>query len=481
LQARRGGGKALLHNPSMSKLLKSVWLSLREGALVWTPFLLITALLLALAYWVLKPAPPKRVVLATGTEQGAYEAFGKQYAQVLARYGITVELRPSQGSVANLQALMDPDNPVEIAFVQGGSAPAEMVASADDPMAAHDSPLISLGSLFYEPVWLFYREDAVRRSAGALGPRTPQAPAVINSLDAMNGWTVNVGTEGSGVTPIVMQLLAANRIAPESMKMLRLAPTPGVMELLEGRADAMFFVSAPESPLVRMLLQTPGIRLFDFAQAEAYSRRFPYLSHVTLPRGIVELGADIPSQDYRLVAPTATLLARRDLHPALIQLFMQAATQLHSPPTWFSRTGEFPSARNNEFPVAPEAQKYLRDGPPFLQRYLPFWAANLVDRMWVVLAAIIAVMLPLSRVIPPLYEFRIRSRVFRWYGQLRAIEERIGQRDADRTALLAELDDVEHRVERISVPLSYADELYALRQHIDMVRARIKLGAGAQT
>jgi TRAP-type uncharacterized transport system substrate-binding protein len=465
---------ALLHNQWMTKLIRSVWLSLREGLLVWAPFVMLTLLLLALAYWVLKPTPPKQVMLATGPEQGAYDTFGKLYAQALARYGITVQTQRSAGSVANLGKLRSAPAEVQIAFVQGGSAPAELRQAADDDVLGSSSELVSLGSLFYEPVWLFYREDAVRRAAGARTPRPVPAPAVLDSLDGLRGWRVNVGTEGSGITPVVMHLLDANNIDAKELTLLRLDHTPGVIELLEARADAMFFVSAPESPLIQMLLQTPGIRLLDFAQAEAYSRRFPYLSHVTLPRGIVDLGRDIPSQDYRLIAPTATLLARRDLHPALMQLFMQAAGQIHGSAGWFRKAGEFPSARNNEFPVAEEAQKFLRNGPPLLQRYLPFWLANLIERMWVVLAAIIAVMLPLSRIVPPLYEFRIRSRIFRWYGQLRAIEESLSKPGADREAQLAQLNAMEQRVERIAVPLSYADELYALRQHIDLVRSRAR-------
>jgi hypothetical protein len=224
--------------------------------------------------------------------------------------------------------------------------------------------------------------------------------------------------------------------------------------------------------MVQMLLQTPGIRLADFAQAEAYARRFPFMSPVVLPRGVVDLARDIPPQDVRLVAPTATLVAHESLHPALVQLFVQAAQQVHGVPGWFARKGEFPNAADNERPVAAEAQRLYRSGVPWLQRYLPFWAANLADRMWVALLAIIAVLIPLSRVLPPLYEFRIRSRVFRWYGQLRAVEDAQGRKPNDE--LLRELDDIESRVGRVTIPLSYADELYALRGHIQMVRRRLQ-------
>jgi hypothetical protein len=245
-----------------------------------------------------------------------------------------------------------------------------------------------------------------------------------------------------------------------------------VMALLDGRSDAVAFASAPESLMVQMLLQTPGIRLFSFTQADAYSRRLSHLSPVTLPRGVVDLARDMPAQDIHLVAPTATLLARKSLHPALVQLVVQAARQVHGGAGWFQRKNEFPTMVHGERPLSKEAERFYRSGPPLLQRYLPFWAANLIDRMWVVLVSIIAILIPLSRVVPPLYAFRVRSRVFRWYAQLRLIEDSLHQQPRD--ALLQELAEIESRVKRISVPLSYADQLYALRSHIHLVRRRLQ-------
>jgi hypothetical protein len=267
------------------------------------------------------------------------------------------------------------------------------------------------------------------------------------------------------------RLFEANRIDPSTLTLLRKPQTPAVVDFLEGEIDAIVFASAPESVMVQMLLQTPGIKLFDVAQADAYSRRFPFLSAVTLPRGVVDLAGDVPPADVRLIAPTATLVAREGTHPALIQLFMQAAQSVHGGAGWFQHKGDFPTARGAERALAAEAQRFYRAGPPFLQRYLPFWLANLIDRMWVVLVSIVAILIPLGRVVPPLYQFRIRSRVFRWYGQLRALENAAGQRPVEE--LSRELDDIEARVENVSIPLSYADELYSLRSHIDMVRRKL--------
>jgi len=261
--------------------------------------------------------------------------------------------------------------------------------------------------------------------------------------------------------------------------------TQATMALLDKRIDGVVFSSAPDAPLIQMLLITPGIKLFDFAQAEAYTRRLPFLTHVTLPRGIVDLGRDLPAKDYHLIAPTATLVAREDLHPALIDLFVDAASTVHSGAGWFQQQGQFPSARYTEIPVSAEAAKYYKDGAPFLQRYMSFWLANFFDRMWVVVVALGALILPLSKVVPPLYVWRIRSRVFRWYGQLRTVEQALAAApDAQRAdiyaAQLGRLNEIEDTVNQISIPLSFADDLYGLRSHINLVRQRIlsRLGGG---
>lgn len=434
-------------------------------AFLWAaaPSVLLGLALLALAYLVLQPQPPRRVVLATGIPQGAYAEFGGRYQSLLARHGITVELRPTQGAAENLALLRDPRSGVDLAFVQGGADPATGDAATRDAEAGVE--LVSLGSLFHEPVWLFYRESSAQRLA-----KSP----TISSLTQLAGWKLNIGAPGSGVPPLMQLLLEANKLDPATIQLSQQPTTPAVVDLLEDRIDALVLASAPESPMVQMLLQTPGIRLLDFAQSEAYARRFAFMSPVVLPRGVIDLARDQPPADVRLVAPTATLVARDALHPALAQLFVQAAMQVHGGAGWFQRKGEFPNTANNERPIAPEALRIYRNGVPWLQRYLPFWLANLADRMWVVLLAIGAVLIPLTRIVPPLYEFRIRSRVFRWYGQLRAVEQAQGRRPAGE--LLAELDDIDRHVSQVTVPLSYADELYALRGHIQAVRLRLQAG-----
>jgi TRAP-type uncharacterized transport system substrate-binding protein len=437
--------------------LRHTLLSFRDLLATFGPFIVLALVLLGVAYWVLDPAPPKKVVLATGPEQGAYAEFGKRYAQVLKGYGIQVELRSTQGAAENLKLLRSADSGVDLAFVQGG---ADETTPTEDP---DDAPLNSLGSLFYEPVWLFYRTDSAQRILKA---------DTLSALSQLPGWKINIGARGSGAPNLMRKLFEANKLDPATLTLLRKTSTPSVVDLLGGEIDALVFASAPESLLVQMLLQTPGIALFDFGQADAYSRRFPFLTPVTLPRGVVDLAADMPPHDVRLVAPTATLVARQGTHPALTQLFVQAAQQIHSGAGWFQRKGDFPRATSTEYPLAKEAQRFYANGVPVLQRYLPFWLANLVDRMWPVLVTIVAVLIPLSRTLPPLYQFRIRSRIFRWYAQLREVEESVGKRPANE--LIEQLAEIEAKVEGVTVPLSYADELYSLRSHIQMVGNRLR-------
>ena len=390
--------------------------------------------------------------MSTGQENSAYELIGKKYAAELARQHIKVNLKRSLGSQQNLQRLMDLDSGIDIGFVQSGSTEQD---------EAERQGLISLGSLFTEPVWLFYRDKHD-----------------ITQLNQLKGLQINVGPDGTGVPQLFSKLLSVNGIEPGELTLGTLENTPATVALLDGSIDGMVFSSAPDELLIQMLLQTPGIKLFDFTQAEAYTRRFPFLSHVVLPRGIVDLGRDLPSRDYQLIAPTATLVARASIHPALVDLFIQSATHIHGGAGWFHKRNEFPTASFTEVPVVAAASKFYQTGPSFLQHYFPFWLSSFMERMWVVVVAVGALFIPLSRIVPPLYVWKVRSRVYRWYGQLRAVEQAIEdvpplQRQEVYASQLGRLNQIEEKVNQISIPLSFAEELYGLRSHINFVRNRI--------
>ncbi len=482
----------------MPRLLRFSLVSVRDLLTTYGPVLLLVCLLLWVAYIAIDPTPPGTVVLATGVDNSAYEDFAHKYKTILARHHINVVMRPSEGSMQNLHGLNKASTEADVAFIQSGTSNDE---------EAERSGLVSLGSLFLEPVWIFYREGALAKVKPVAGDETgpaksprakPPAITAMTQLSELRGLSLNVGPKGSGGPRLARQLFQANRVEQSELTVSLLEDTPAVVKLLDGSLDAVMFVSAPETPLVQMLLQTPGIKLFNFDQAEAYSRRFPFLSHVVLPRGIVALEKDIPHEDVHLIAPTATLVTKASTHPAIVELLMQAAAEVHGGPGWFRRAGEFPNDQYTEIPVSPVAERYYKSGTPFLQRYLPFWAANVIDRMWVIIVPVLALLIPLSRILPPLYTWRVRSRVYRWYGQLREVEHDVdaaavadatasqsktdkdvrpdrssSDRSARRAKQLARLADIEAKVNRLVVPLSYADELYTLKLHIDRVRSKV--------
>ena len=448
----------------MPKTLKLILLSIRDLLVSVGPVAFIVAGLLVLAYWWLDPQPPKQVTLATGPAGSAYAEFGKRYAAALKPSGIEVVLKPTDGSLDNLELLRKGE--ADVAFVRGGSA---------DPVADEEAGLTSLGALFYEPMWVFYRTDAARKVERKAEQRrnNSNGHTELSALVQLKGFRLNIDKPGSGVPQVVEQLLRANHIDPKSIELSYLEQTPATEALQAGLLDAIVLASAPQSPLVQKMLRAPGIALMNLEQGEAYVRRFAFLQDVTLPRGVVDLAADLPPHDVTLLATTTSLLSRQQTHPALRQLFAQSAQTIHSTGGWFNRARDFPNTRTSELPVSPEGDRAINGTPPFWQRYLPFWASNLFERMWLVLGGLLVLMLPLGRVVPPLYQFRVRSRVFRWYARLRDIEQRADSKAEAPEVLLRELEELESNANRITVPLSYANELYELRSNIYATRRRL--------
>jgi len=408
-------------------------------------------LLIVAAFWIayqfVQPAPPKRVTIATGATDGAYHAFGEQYGRVVAKSGITLEVRKTAGSVENLGLLADPRSDVPVALVQGGLATPE-----------HNPGLVCLGVVFLEPVWVFYRDTAE-----------------LDRLEGLRGRRIAIGPVGSGLHVLAGELLEANEMAGLPTQLFDLPTREATDALLAGLVDAVLVVAAAQSETVQRLLRAEGVRLMDLARAEGYARRFPHLAMVTLPEGAVDLARNIPPQDTRLLASRANLVAREDLHPALITVLLDAAERVHGGSGLFSAAGEFPSARGTDLAVPEDARRFYKSGRPFLQRYLPFWAAVFIDRMLVMLLPLVAVLLPVFRILPMLYSWRVRSRIYRRYGELRYLEEQIDTSfDPGRTEdYLRQIDRMEQTVNRSHTPVSYSDLLYNFRLHAGIVREKI--------
>lgn len=398
-----------------------------------------------LAYQFVEPAPPRDLRISTGSPQNAYYNYASHYAQSLAKQGISLEVQSSAGSVENLQRLIDEET--DVALVQGGISHAQQ------------QELLSLGSLYFEPLWLFYRN---------------QQP--IERLTDLRGKRVAIGAPGSGTRSIAQLLLRENAINDGNTQLYELGSQAASDALNHNRIDALFMVTSPSSELVSKLLRDPTIGLMSFTRADAYRSKHRFLSSVTLPEGVVDLTNNIPDRPIQLLAPTATLVTRSDFHPALSVLLLQAATQVHGQGGLFEQPGQFPSASFNQLALNPDAERFFRSGPPFLQRYMPFWAANLIDRLIIMLIPIVTLMIPLSKVLPPTYRWRIRSRIYRWYGQLRELDFRAENVSdpAHIQSMLDELSALEHEVMQLPVPKSYAESQYNLRLHLHLIRQQLE-------
>lgn len=423
------------------RFFRSLWSQIAIVA----PALILVVAGFVFAYQFVGPAPPDRIVMATGSPSGAYYAFGKKYAERFRQEGIELVLKTTAGSAQNLDLLKNADVDVPVAFLQGGIG---------SPEAEPD--LKSLGSVYYEPLWVFVRGN--------------DAPSRLTSLV---GKRIAVGAEGSGTRAIAHRLLSENSISDISAKFLNIGGPQAAQALKEGTVDAAVFVTSAKSKTIRDLLSTEGISVMSFDRAEAYIRLNRFLSKLTLPKGAIDLARNLPSRDVVLLAPTATIVASSALHPALVDLFLVVMQESHRPGGLLEAPDEFPSPRYITYPLEKAAQRFYDRGPPFLQRFLPFWAANLIDRLKVMILPLLTLLYPLFKILPPAYSWRMRSKVNRWYKELQALDDRVRDGSVSRAEATEQLDEIERSVEQVSVPPGFAASAYTLRLHIDFLRRRV--------
>ena len=395
-----------------------------------------------IAYQFVGPPPPDRIVLATGSEGGAYHAYGKLYAERFRQEHIDLVPTPTAGSIENLELLEDAESGIHVAFVQGGIGEPE-----------EHPDLRSLGSIYYEPLWVFVR--------AATPPKR---------LTELAGKRIAVGRQGSGTLPLAMKLLAENGLDAGNSQLTEIGDAPAVEALTAGTVDAAFFVNGPTAPMIHTLLAAPGIVLMSFEQADAYVRHYPFLSRVVLPMGTVDIAHNLPPEDTVLLAPAAMVVVSPLMHPAHVDLMLLTMRDMHRKGGYFEAPGTFPNARFSTYPLSDTAERFYERGPPFLQRYLPFWWANLFDRLKVLLLPLVTVMYPLFKTFPPVYSWRMRSKVNRWYKDLQAIDDGLRLGTLNRAQALDRLAALEQAVARVTVPVSYADSAYSLRLHIEYLR-----------
>jgi TRAP transporter TAXI family solute receptor len=422
--------------------------------------LLIFALTIAGIYLyntLVQTVPPRRIVLASGPDFGVYHEYAKRYQSLLAREGVKIDERMTSGAAENLALLLDPKSGVDVAFMQGG-------VSASSPT----QNLVMLASLYYEPLWIFY--------AG---------PATLSQVTQLKAKRIAVGAPGSGTRALADQVLAANGLTTAggvgsmNTAIVGIGGNEALDALKTGAVDAALFVGGAQTPVIQQALRAPAIKLMSLSDVEVYPRRFPYVTRLSLPRGTIDLALNIPDHDVAMIGTKAMLAARDDFHPALVNLLVDAARAIHGQQGYFEAAGEFPATEPMDVPVSPYADQHKRFGSNFLYRYLPFWLAALVERAIIVLVPLLVVLVPVLNLMPQLLRWRVRSRIYRWYGELAQLE-----RDIDtHSALLLEqwlrdLDRIERAVEDLKVPAKFASEAYTLREHVGLVRGRALRRAG---
>jgi len=425
---------------------KGGWRVNRLALGVWVFGVVVLVVGLMLAYQFIGPPPPRHIVLATGAEGGAYQAYGEQVAAYLDKEGVSVELRTTAGAVENLQLLRS-DSGIDVAFVQGGLS------------EEYDTTgVFALGSLYLEPIWVFARNDVA-----------------LKSVADLQGKRLAVGAVGSGTRVVVKRLLAANGIDESNATLLDIAAGELSEALSEGRIDSAFLIAGANSELVMSLAALENVSLLGLRRVDAYARRASYLSKVVLPEGVLNLAANEPPVDTETVAVTAMLTVREDLHPAISDLVMMASESIFSGHTILADAGTFPTPANTDIPLSDEAQRFHARGAPFLMRYLPFWAATLVDRLWVLLLPLIGLLIPLFKLLPPLYHWRIRRRILQRYAELRAIDPQYSPIESadDRDARMRRIHELDNETVDVVVPKDYSDDVYKLRRDIDLVRRKL--------
>ena len=414
---------------------------------------LVAAVIVFACFWFFHSAPPKTIVMTSGEKGSAYYSVAEKYAKILARDGVKLVILSSAGSVENLRRLTDPSVRVDIGFVQAGLAKGQNIEH-----------LVSLGSVSYQPLLVFHR-----------------LPHPVEILSQLAGARIAVGREGSGTRKLALALLSVNGIEPGGQTtFLDDEGEKAAADLLGGKADAIFLMAdSASSQTMRSLLRTPGIGLVNFTQADAYVRRIGYLNKLTMPKGAMEFGKNIPAQDVTLVSPTVELVARDNLHPALTDLLLEAAVEIHGRAALFQNRGDFPVSLENEFKISADAKRFYKSGKSFFYRYLPFWLASLANRILVVFVPLIIILIPGMKSIPAILRWRMQLRINRWYRLLLIVEQESMKsgKSENVNALVRRINEIEADVNRMKVPASYGEQFYGLRTHINFVRSKIQESA----
>ena len=401
--------------------------------------------------WFILPQPPQTLTIATGFPDGLYSQFANHLKTELAKEKINLQIRNPGGSVDNLALINDPNSGIDLAIVQSG---------VGDPVKYPE--LLSLAGIFYEPLWVWYRQPAFTKEGGAL-----------TQLSQLQGKRISIGNDGSGTQILSNAILKLNEINADLVKLEKLKPDEAIEKLQKGELDVAFIVAAGEAPILKKFYQIPGIRLMNFDQAEAYTRVLPYLDRIDIPRGIISIAHDQPKQDIRTIASTATLVGRNDINPATVSLLLGTSYDILRNYSRLQKPGQFPSSKGLDFPMDMDAEIFLRDGPSFFYRHLPFWGAVWVERFIKILIPLLIVLIPVFNYLPAIFNLSLKVKLSRLYKILKNIEKRSNSPD-NYLLLHTELLNLEKRIQQIKVSAMQSKEVYDLKAHVALVRHQLE-------
>jgi TRAP-type uncharacterized transport system substrate-binding protein len=422
-------------------------LSWRGIFYLWLPLLALLVGGILLSQRLIHPAPTTIRILS-GPDGSSYRSNAEKYKKIIEHFGVKVIVLPSHGALDNLQQLANPKVKADVAFIQGGLT--------DGVDTSH---LFSLGSVFAQPLMVYYRHSEP-----------------VEVLSQLKGKRLAIGPEGSGARTLALKLLKANEMDGPPTVLHELAGEEAADELIARKIDAAFMMGDSASPAVmRKLRNNDDIEIANFRQADGYLRKFRFLSKLTLPEGAYDLGKNEPPRTLTLVGPTVELVARNNLHPALSDLLIGAAREVHGGPGLFRNAGEYPAPLARDFPISPDAERYYKSGAQFLYKKLPFWLANLLDRLLVIILPLLVILVPATKLVPTIYKWWMRSRIYKWYGAMMTIERGMlaSPTVEEQTVLLRRFEAIEKAVNELKTPPSFGDQLYVLRDHVRLVRDRV--------
>lgn len=411
--------------------------------------------LVAFSSWLLSrylsPAPPKTLIFTAGASDGAYYKFAQRYKALLAQDGITLDVRESAGSVENLQRLQDPTSSVMAGFVQGGLG---TLSQGIEAHADNYEALQGLANVAFEPVWIFTRKTN------------------IQNLEQLKGLRIAIGAEGSGTRKVALDMLQAAGLTLDPALWLPMGSSAAIKALNDQSIDAAFVVAAPEAASVQKLLHTPNVHIVDLAHANALSRIVPYLQTITIPKGVFDLQKNIPANDMTMLSTRANLVISENIHPALAYLLLDAAAHVHNKGGALNQPGDFPQMKGTDYPISEEATRYFTTGKPFLQRYMPFWAANFVQRLLLILIPLFAVVVPVVKLFPEAQKWHQERKLYRLYGELKIIELDLKAKH-ELDSIHEKLAHIDLLIDKTKFAEEFTDRAYTLRQHVEFVRSSL--------